>query len=43
VRVLTCEDLDEYQGATLKDAIGEVNVFARVRAEQKLHVVPGQD
>jgi len=39
VRVLTGEDLDEYQGAALIDALGEVNVFARVRPEQKLQLV----
>jgi Ca2+-transporting ATPase len=39
VRVLTGEDLDEYQGGALDEAIGEVNVFARVRPEQKLQIV----
>ena len=39
VRVLTGEDLDEYQPAALTDAINEVNVFARVRPEQKLQLV----
>jgi Ca2+-transporting ATPase len=39
VRVLTGEDLDEYQAAALSEAIGEVNVFARVRPEQKLQLV----
>lgn len=39
VRVLTGEDLDEYQGAALSEALGEVNVFARVRPEQKLQLV----
>ena len=39
VRVLTGEDLDEYQGAALVEALGEVNVFARVRPEQKLQLV----
>ena len=39
VRVLTGEDLDEYQGAALIEAIGDVNVFARVRPEQKLQLV----
>jgi Ca2+-transporting ATPase len=39
VRVLTGEDLDEYQGTALIEAIGEVNVFARVRPEQKLQLV----
>ena len=35
-RVLTGEDLADYEGATLRDALAEVNVFARVRPEQKL-------
>ncbi len=39
VRVLTGEDLDRYEGATLVDALTEVNVFARVRPEQKLQIV----
>ena len=39
VRVLTGEDLDAYQGAALTDALGDVNVFARVRPEQKLQIV----
>ena len=39
VRVLTGEDLDEYEGDTLRDALTEVNVFARVRPEQKLLLV----
>ena len=39
VRVLTGEDLAEYQGAALIEALGEVNVFARVRPEQKLQLV----
>jgi P-type Ca2+ transporter type 2C len=39
VRVLTGEDLTEYQAATLGDALTEVNVFARVRPEQKLQLV----
>jgi Ca2+-transporting ATPase len=39
VRVLTGEDLDEYEGAALGDAVGDVNVFARVRPEQKLQLV----
>jgi Ca2+-transporting ATPase len=38
-RVLTGEDLTEYEGHTLRDALTEVNVFARVRAEQKLRLV----
>ena len=39
VRVLTGEDLDEYQGAALSEAVRDVNVFARVRPEQKLQLV----
>jgi Ca2+-transporting ATPase len=39
VRVLTGEDLDEYQGDALIEALEEVNVFARVRPEQKLRLV----
>jgi Ca2+-transporting ATPase len=39
VRVLTGEDLDDYQGTALSVALGEVNVFARVRPEQKLQLV----
>ncbi|HXW05790.1 MAG TPA: HAD-IC family P-type ATPase [Vicinamibacterales bacterium] len=39
VRVLTGEDLDEYQAEALQDALGEANVFARVRPEQKLQLV----
>jgi Ca2+-transporting ATPase len=39
IRVLTGEDLDEYQGNALAEALGEVNVFARVRPEQKLRLV----
>jgi Ca2+-transporting ATPase len=39
VRVLTGEDLAEYQPAALQDALTEVNVFARVRPEQKLQLV----
>jgi len=38
-RVLTGEDLDEYEGETLSAALGDVNVFARVRPEQKLQLV----
>ena len=38
-RVLTGEDLAEYHGAALSDALGDVNVFARVRPEQKLLLV----
>ena len=37
--VLTGEDLDEYQGDALRGALGGVNVFARVRPEQKLQLV----
>jgi Ca2+-transporting ATPase len=39
VRVITGADLDEYQGGALIEAIGEANVFARVRPEQKLQLV----
>jgi Ca2+-transporting ATPase len=39
VRVLTGQDLDEYHGVALSDALREVNVFARVRPEQKLQLV----
>ena len=39
VRVLTGEDLQEYQGVTLQEALAGVNVFARVRPEQKLQLV----
>jgi Ca2+-transporting ATPase len=39
IRVLTGEDLDEYQGSALAEALREVNVFARVRPEQKLRLV----
>jgi P-type Ca2+ transporter type 2C len=39
VRVLTGEDLAEYQGEALRDALTDVNVFARVRPEQKLLLV----
>jgi Ca2+-transporting ATPase len=41
VRVLTGEDLEEYQGSALQDALSDVNVFARVRPEQKLLLVEG--
>ncbi|MGE0361253.1 MAG: cation-translocating P-type ATPase [Vicinamibacterales bacterium] len=41
VRVLTGEDLAEYGPAALQDALREVNVFARVRPEQKLALVEG--
>jgi Ca2+-transporting ATPase len=39
VRVLTGEDLAGYERDTLLDALTEVNVFARVRPEQKLLLV----
>ena len=39
VRVLTGEDLDDYQGESLDEALAEVNVFARARPEQKLRLV----
>jgi len=39
VRVLTGEDLEEYQGDALRDALIDVSVFARVRPEQKLLLV----
>jgi Ca2+-transporting ATPase len=39
VRVLTGEDLREYRGAALQQALADVNVFARVRPEQKLQIV----
>ena len=39
VRVLTGEDLDDYHGTAPVDALVEVNVFARVRPEQKLQLV----
>ena len=41
VRVLTGEDLDDYEDAALAEAFAEVNVFARVRPEQKLQIVEG--
>ncbi len=41
VRVLTGEDLNDYQGAALEEASREVNVFARARPEQKLQLVEG--
>jgi Ca2+-transporting ATPase len=37
--VLSGEDLTEYQPAALQEALTEVNVFARVRPEQKLQLV----
>jgi P-type Ca2+ transporter type 2C len=39
VRVLTGEDLADYQGAALAAALSEVNVFARVHPDQKLRIV----
>jgi Ca2+-transporting ATPase len=39
VRVLTGEDLEEYRGEALRQALTDVNVFARVRPEQKLLLV----
>jgi Ca2+-transporting ATPase len=39
VRVLTGEDLTAYDDKALADTLGEVNVFARVRPEQKLRLV----
>ena len=39
MRVLTGEDLAEYQPQALREALTEVNVFARVRPEQKLQLV----
>ena len=39
IRVLTGEDLDDYEAPALSGALGEVNVFARVRPEQKLRLV----
>jgi Ca2+-transporting ATPase len=39
VRVLTGEDLEAFETAALDAAIAEVNVFARVRPEQKLQLV----
>ena len=39
VGVLTGEDLEEHQGAALSEGLGDVNVFARVRPEQKLQLV----
>jgi P-type Ca2+ transporter type 2C len=39
VKVLTGEDLHDYEPAAVDDALREVNVFARVRPEQKLQLV----
>jgi Ca2+-transporting ATPase len=41
VRVLTGEDLDDYSNEALLEALTEVNVFARIRPEQKLAIVRG--
>ncbi len=41
VRVLTGEDLEQDHAEELTDALREVNVFARVRPEQKLRLVEG--
>jgi Ca2+-transporting ATPase len=38
-RVLTGEDLDDFHGGALESALAEVDVFARVRPEQKLRLV----
>jgi Ca2+-transporting ATPase len=38
-RVMTGEDLAGYQGSALIDALRDLNVFARVRPEQKLQIV----
>jgi Ca2+-transporting ATPase len=38
-RVLTGDDLAQSDGAALQETLGEVNVFARVRPEQKLQLV----
>lgn len=38
-RVLTGEDLEDYSPEGLKQALTEVNVFARVSPEHKLHLV----
>ncbi|RPI52820.1 MAG: HAD family hydrolase, partial [Acidobacteria bacterium] len=39
VRVLTGQDLEDYEGTALQEALAEVNVFARVHPEQKLRLV----
>jgi Ca2+-transporting ATPase len=39
LRVLTGEDLAEYRHEALREALTDVNVFARVRPEQKLQLV----
>ena len=41
IRVLTGEDLDGYSNQALLEALTEVNVFARIRPEQKLAIVRG--
>jgi P-type Ca2+ transporter type 2C len=38
-RVLVGEDLEQSQGSAVREALAEVNVFARVRPEQKLFLV----
>ena len=38
-RVLVGEELERHRGSALHEAVGEVNVFARVRPEQKLLLV----
>ena len=38
-RVLTGDDLADSEGSVLTDALRDVNVFARVRPEQKLRIV----
>jgi Ca2+-transporting ATPase len=39
VQVLTGEDLRDYDDPSLKEALGKVNVFARVHPDQKLRLV----
>jgi len=39
VRILTGEDIQEYESGTLRDALAEVNVFGRVGPAQKLRLV----
>ena len=38
-RVLTGEDLGEYEDDALREALKDVNVFARIQADQKLRLV----
>jgi P-type Ca2+ transporter type 2C len=38
-RVLVGEDLEQSQGSAVREALADVNVFARVRPEQKLFLV----